>query len=124
MTWRDKAKTAVEKNRGGGSPTKLTKPPFVSSVSSHPATFPPNTPADYTIADLTEMDRKLRELAVMEGWDEQELSNTLDQRSRMAPANVFKALGTIRAAHDACLKVWPEVPPTRSRIVLCELEVR
>jgi hypothetical protein len=45
MSWREKAKEAVEKKDGGTAPTKPTKPHFVSSVSPDPSLSPQNETA-------------------------------------------------------------------------------
>lgn len=78
---------------------------------------------DYSPDDLEEMDRLLRELAVLEGWSAQELSNLLDERQRMAPANVKAMLLAVRAARRAALAPWPNPPTKRSCIRLCKLTV-
>ena len=61
MSWRDRAKEAVEKNRAGTAPTKPTEGAFVSSVSSDPATFfpkevEPTQQADETPSPLNGME--------------------------------------------------------------------
>lgn len=121
MNWRDRAKQTVEKKEGVSPPTKPTKPHFVSSVSSHPAHLQEKF-APYTLADLEEMDRLLKQLADMEGWSADELADKLDQRKRMAPVNVMPVLREIRAAHKAAMAVWPEKPKQRSNLRLCKLE--
>jgi len=75
----------------------------------------------YTLADLQEMDRLLRDLAQLEGWSNAELQDLLDQRQRMAPANVPAMLQTLRLARGAALAPWPDQPAKRSRIRLCFL---
>lgn len=82
------------------------------------------TPYDwgYTVDDLKEMDRLLRELAKLEGWSDEELADLTDQLGRMAPANVPAALAAIRKAHADSLAPWPTPPAKRSKIVLCRLK--
>lgn len=80
------------------------------------------TQKDYAPADLEEMDRLIRELAQMEGWPAEELTDKLDQRRRMAPVNVLPVLREIREAHRAALAVWPHKPAKRSDIRLCKLD--
>lgn len=79
--------------------------------------------SDYTLADLAEVDRLLRELANLEEWPADELSQKLDQRQRMAPVRVPGALQELRAAHKAALAIWPNRPSKRSEIALCHLTV-
>lgn len=91
-----------------------------------PAADPKPTAPDgfswgYTLADLKEMDRLLRELAKLEGWNDDELADLIDQLGRMAPANVPAALAAIRKAHADSLAPWPTPPAKRSKIVLCRL---
>lgn len=119
MSWRERAKEAVGKNSRGTAPTKPTKPSSVSSVSSAPATS-----EDYTRADLTELDRLLLEMAEIEGWTPAELGDLQDERRRMAPCNVRKALAALRIARDGALAPWPEKPAKRAQITLCELTSR
>lgn len=76
---------------------------------------------DYTLADLAEMDRLIRQLAMLEGWDSSELDARLSERRRMAPANVVEALQALRAAARAALAPWPERPAERATIALCRL---
>lgn len=78
---------------------------------------------EYTLADLAEMDKLLRELAELEGWTKAELEEQIDESRRMAPANVQAALRAIRSAHRMALGGWPEKPAKRSRIILCRLTV-
>ena len=73
----------------------------------------------YTQADLTEMDRLLRQLAELEGWTPEELADMLDQRRRMAPVNVPKALKQLGEANAAALAPWPNPPKERAKVVLC-----
>lgn len=75
----------------------------------------------YTTADLTEMDKLLKEICELEDRSDKELAELRDQRSRMAPANVLKALDALRIARDEAMKTWPDAPATRARIVLCDL---
>jgi hypothetical protein len=123
MTWRDRARQAVEKNRGGTPPTKPTKPTSVSFVSTPPPTFS-RKERDYSTSDLAEMDRLIRELAQLEGWENDELEQMLDERRRMAPCNVRKALAALRIATREALAPWPDRPANRARITLCELASR
>ncbi len=121
MSWKERAKQAVEKKEGVSTPTKPTKPHFVSSVSSGKGPFRQEA-SDYTTTDLAEIDRLLRELAKLENWSREELADMLDQRKRMAPVNVLPVLKEIREAHSAALGVWPDKPATRSNIRLCKLD--
>jgi hypothetical protein len=130
MNWRDRA-TSILGNTPTPALTKPTKPPSVSFVSSSPATNP-EKPAriqkaeawDYELSDLQEMDRLLRELADLEGWTVEELADLLDERRRMAPANVRSMLEAVRTAHALALAPWPEAPKERSDIVLCPLTTK
>ena len=76
----------------------------------------------YTLVDLEEMDRLLRELAELEGWTKVELADRLDQRRRMAPINVPTALRLLRAGARDALAVWPEKPAKRVPVVLCVID--
>ena len=75
--------------------------------------------AEYTLADLAEMDRLLAELSKLERWNAEELEQRLDERRRMAPVNVLVALHALRTARDAALAGWPESPVERAQIILC-----
>jgi hypothetical protein len=79
---------------------------------------------DYELADLKEMDRLLCELAELEGWTDEELADLLNERRRMAPANVRSMLEAVRKAHAMALAPWPESPKERSSIVLCPLTTK
>lgn len=122
MNWRDRAKEAVEKNRGGTAPTKPTKQASVSFVSTPPPPFPAPKAGDYTLADLQELDRLIRELGGLEGRTDAEIDAMLSERRRMAPTSVPGALEAISAAHRAALAPWPEPPAKRSKVVLCVIE--
>ena len=127
MSWRERAKANLGETpilEKGASPvlTKLTKPPFVGSVSSRPAPIPADD-GDPTDEELNEMDRLIVELSDMEGWPKEELQRVRDERSRMALANVRKALRRLRLSHRNALAIWPTPPQKRSRVVLCELEL-
>jgi hypothetical protein len=127
MSWRDQARQAVGKKGAGTQLTKPTKPPFVSSVSSPPATFPPKQGDPhgwgYTQDDLKKMDRLLRELAEIEGWTADELEEMLDKRRRMAPARVPEVLKELEVARDNQLAPWPKSPKKRAEIRLTTLTV-
>ena len=122
MNWRDRAKGAVGKNRGGGSLTKPTQPSYVSSVSSNPAPISSKRePWDYELSDLAEIDQRLKELAQLEGWTDQELNARIWERQHMATVNVKKALHALRIAVQEALAPWPSPPAKRAQITLCEL---
>jgi hypothetical protein len=130
MNWRDRA-TSILGNTPTPALTKPTKPPSVSFVSSTPATISEKSARiqkpeawDYELADLKEMDRLLKELADLEGWTDAELADLLDERRRMAPANVRSMLEAVRKAHAMALAPWPEPPKERSNIVLCPLTTK
>lgn len=130
MNWRDRA-TSILGNTPTPALTKPTKPPSVSFVSSTPATISEKSARiqkpeawDYELADLKEMDRLLKELADLEGWTDAELADLLDERRRMAPANVRSMLEAVRKAHAMALAPWPDSPKERSSIVLCPLTTK
>jgi hypothetical protein len=76
---------------------------------------------EYTDADLAEIDRLIVELCHLEGRSVEELDALLDERRRMAPVNVKKALAALRIATREALAPWPERPAKRAQITLCEL---
>jgi hypothetical protein len=96
------------------------------AAQTTPSTSPPRAPTtwDYTVVELQEMDRLLRQLAELEGWSAAQLEMMLDERRRMAPVNVRKALAALRLAHGEAMAPWPEPPARRARITLCELTSR
>ena len=115
------AANANPANPANPAPAKPARKAQISGISSFSISKAPVTQADYTLADLQEIDRLLRELAQMEGWSDAELADRLDQRQRMAPVNVLPVLQEIRAAHKVALAGWPEPPKERSNIRLCKL---
>lgn len=119
MSWREEAAQAVA-NAAKSEPTKPTKAPFGGFGSSPQAAISPEA-WDYTVADLSEMEVMIRQLAELEDWSPAELEGALDQRRRMAPIRVPEALGELREAVERSLGPWPEKPAKRSRIVLCRL---
>jgi hypothetical protein len=105
------------------NPTPQSEPiSRISNISSGVVVDP--TAWDYTVVELQEMDRLLLELAELEQWDADELHVLLDERRRMAPVNVRKALAALRLAHGEAMAPWPEPPARRARITLCELTSR
>jgi hypothetical protein len=98
-------------NRSGGSKGSKRHVGLGESPSSN----------DYTDRDLAEMDRLIRELAQLEGWENDELEQMLDERRRMAPCNVRKALAALRIATREALAPWPNRPAKRARVTLCEM---
>lgn len=83
----------------------------------------PGPDLGYTLADLSEMGKLLREIAGLEGWSEDGLADVLDQLQRMAPINVSAALKAIRAHHDRWRRTWPDAPAERPKFRLCVLTV-
>ena len=99
------------------------KPGIVAALqeAANEASKPDMAGAEYSLADLAEMDRLLAELSRLEDWHAAELEQKLTERRRMAPANVPGALCALRAARDAALTGWPENPRERAQINLCRL---
>lgn len=77
---------------------------------------------EYTAAALAEMDSLLREIASLERWAPAELEDSLDQRRRMSPVNVYGALQALRAARDASAHRPSAKRAKRTRIALCIIE--
>lgn len=78
---------------------------------------------DYTIDDLKELRRLIRELGQLERWTDEELADAIDQSNRMAPVNVATVLRQLREWTKAALAPWPEKPTTRAPLKLCRLVV-
>lgn len=86
--------------------------------------LPEGDGGDYTEADLAQMDRLIGELCELEGRDDTERRALQDERRRMAPVNVLRALAALRIARDQALAIWPDRHTKRARITLCELTAR
>jgi hypothetical protein len=115
-------KKARNRQAEAANPAKPANPSTPKApISSISRSDDPNG-LGYTLADLKEMDKLLRELAQLEGWTLAELEEMLDRRRRMAPARVPQALKDLRAGSKAALAPWPEKPARRAVVVLTVLE--
>ena len=127
MTFTFDPKAVAKREPASANPAKPANPAAakpsrtaqISGISSFSISKPRVAEDDYTLADLDEMDRLLRELARMEGWSDEELTGKMDERQRMAPVNVIPVLNEIREAHKAALAIWPQ-KAKRSDIRLCK----
>ncbi len=77
-------------------------------------------PLGYTLDDLAEMDKLIREIAEAEDWPQEALEATLDERRRMRPVDVPDALQRLRKAQKWAVGRWPDTPAERTKIELLD----
>lgn len=121
MSWRDTAAATLRNAEEGADYelTKPTKPPFVSVVSEVPPHIP-EIADEPTLEEIARLDDFIRRLAAEEGWPEGDLAKALAARKRMALARVNLLRRALEAAYSDAVGVWPNPPPERQRIAICE----
>ena len=130
MNWRQQAAAAVEKKghpRTDKTDRRGVEGAFVSNVSADPAPFSSTKVAKatidelgYTLDELSEMDKLIREIAECEEWPQEALEAVLADRKRMAPVAVPDALQALRKAHREAVGRWPDTPAEKTTINLLE----